>query len=165
VICCKPGHPKAAARDMRELMSKLGLVVNEEKTCIVNLPDEPLDFLGYRFTRRFRKDGKMYLGTKPSPKSLRKIIRKIRDETSVRWSMTTAESRVKELNPIIRGWCNYFNQGPVIPPYRIIRKYTERRIRRFLAKKHKLSGTGYKQFPDSYLYKKLGLFMPPQTMA
>lgn len=165
VICCKPGHGAKAMTDMRMLMNKLGLTVNEEKTKIVNLPDEPLDFLGYRFCRQFRKDGSGYLGTKPSPKSLKRIIRKIHDETSRRWMAKPAESRVKEINPILRGWANYFNQGPVIDSYETIRRYTERRIRRFLAKKHKLRGTGYKQYPDEYLYGTLGLFKLPRTMA
>lgn len=165
VICCKHGNASEALRDMQILMSKIGLIVNEDKTSIVKLPDEPLDFLGYRFSRQFRKNGSEYLGTKPSPKSLKRIIRKIHDETSRRWLEKPVESRIKELNPIIRGWANYFNQGPVLPCYKIITKYTERRIRRFLAKKHKISGTGYKQFSESYLYEKLGLFKLPCNMA
>ena len=165
VLCCKPGHGKAAMQDMRELMSKLGLTVNDAKTKIVNLPNEPLDFLGYRFSRQFRKDGSKYLGTSPSPKSVKRIIRKIHDETSRRWLTKSAESRVKEINPILRGWANYFNQGPVLKSYAIITKYTERRIRRFLAIKHKLPGTGYKQYPDRLLYGELGLFRLPKTMA
>ena len=165
VICCKPGHGAAAMGDMRELMRKLGLTVNEEKTKIVKLPDESLDFLGYRFCRQLRKDGSGYLGTKPAPRSMKRIIRKIHDETSMRWSSKTVESRIEELNPILRGWSNYFNQGPVLDSYKVIAKYTERRIRRFLAKKHKLPGTGYKQYPDEYLYGKLGLFRLPRTMV
>ena len=69
------------------------------------------------------------------------------------------------MNFILRGWSNYFNLGPVVKSYAVITKYTERRIRRFLAKKHKLKGTGYKQFPDEFLYGKLGLFRLPRTMA
>jgi RNA-directed DNA polymerase len=165
VICCKPGHAEGAMRDMRGLMEMLGLTVNEEKTKIVKLPDESLDFLGYRFCRQFRKDGSKYLGTKPSPKSMKRIVKKIHDETAIRWSPTTADSRVKKLNLILRGWSNYFNQGPVLKDYERIKKYTERRIRRFLVRKHKLKGTGYKQYPEAFLYEKLGLFRLPRTMA
>jgi RNA-directed DNA polymerase len=72
---------------------------------------------------------------------------------------TSAENRVLEINQIIRGWCGYFNQGPVTESYKIIRKYTEKRLRRWLVKKHKLRGTtGYRQFPDEHLYDKLGLY-------
>jgi hypothetical protein len=165
VICCKPGHGEGAMQDMHMLMQKLGLTVNEEKTKIIKLPEEPLDFLGYRFSTKFRKDGSKYLGTKPSPKSVKRVIRKIHDETSRRWLTKTAESRVAVINPILRGWSNYFNQGPVTETYAIVAKYTERRIRRFLAMKHKLPGIGYKQYPDEFLYGKLGFFRLPKTMA
>ena len=65
------------------------------------------------------------------------------------------------LNPILRGWCGYFNQGPVTVAYRMVRQYTERRLRRWLMKKHKRTGTGYRQYPDEYLYETLGLFEIP----
>ena len=166
VICCQPGNAKFAMEDMRTLISKLGLTINEEKTGIVKVPEMPLDFLGYRFCSMARKDGSRYIGTKPSPQSLKRIIRKIHDETSRRWLNKTLESRIVEINPIIRGWSNYFNQGPVIKSYEIIQKYALQRIQHFLVKKHKLRGTsGHKQFPAEYLYGQMGLFKLPTTMA
>ena len=61
---------------------------------------------------------------------------------------------------MIRGWCSYFNQGPVYRAYWTLRRYTEQRIRRWLMHKHKRRGTGYRQYPDAFLYQKLGLFRP-----
>ena len=72
----------------------------------------------------------------------------------------TVESRVTELNQVIRGWCGYFNQGPVQKTYYFIRAYTEKRLRRWLMKKRQRRGTGYRQYPDAYLYEKLGLYRP-----
>jgi hypothetical protein len=46
--------------------------------------------------------------------------------------------------------------------HRRIRQYTERRLRRWLMRKHKRRGTGYRQYPDEYLYETLGLFRPPE---
>lgn len=161
VICCKPGSGPVAMRTMREVMQRLGLTVNEEKTRLAKLPEDTFDFLGYTFGRFHGKDGKAYLGTRPSKKSVAKVMGKIHDETSTQWLTSTAEKRVEELNRIIRGWCGYFNQGPVIGIYRNIREYTERRLRRWLMKKHKRRGTGYRQYPDQYLYETLALFKPP----
>ena len=74
--------------------------------------------------------------------------------------------RVLQINRIMQGWCNYFNQGPVLACYRILRSYTEKRLRRWLVSKRKLRGTtGYRQFPDEFLYKKLGLYNIAQVMA
>lgn len=46
VICCPPGNGRAALAAMRQLMARLGLTVNEEKTRLVSLPEEHFDFLG-----------------------------------------------------------------------------------------------------------------------
>ncbi|WP_392390574.1 MULTISPECIES: group II intron maturase-specific domain-containing protein [Nitrosomonas] len=71
------------------------------------------------------------------------------------------DSRIAELNLIIRGWANYFNQGPVSKIYRNIRDYTERRLRIWLMRKHGKRGTGYRQYPDEYLYDILRLYRLP----
>jgi len=46
VICCRPGNGPAALAAMRQLMTRLGLTVNEAKTRLVRLPEEGFDFLG-----------------------------------------------------------------------------------------------------------------------
>jgi hypothetical protein len=49
--------------------------------------------------------------------------------------------------------------------YKIIRNYTEKRLRRWLVNKHKGKGTGYRQYPDEYLYERLSLYNIAQKMA
>jgi len=49
--------------------------------------------------------------------------------------------------------------------YGLIRKYTERRIPRWLVKRRGGRETGYKQFPDEYLYQTLGLYAVPLRRA
>jgi group II intron reverse transcriptase/maturase len=161
VICCKPGNGAAAMAAFRELMRRLGLSVNERKTRIAKLPEEAFDFLGYTIGRFHGRGGKAYIGTRPSRKAVRRVLRKIHEETSSRWSLELPEARVAVLNPILRGWCGYFNQGPVAKVYAAIRQYTERRFRRWLMRRVQKHGTGYKQYPDHYLYEKLGLIMLP----
>jgi len=160
VICCRPGTGDVAMAKMRELMTRLGLEVNERKTRLSRLPEERFDFLGYTVGRFYGKDGVPFIGTAPSKKSVQRVCQKIHDETSPRWRTTTIEKRVLEVNRILRGWCEYFNQGPVTRAYILIRRYTERRIRRWLMRKHKRRGTGYRQYPDQYLYQVLGLYKP-----
>jgi RNA-directed DNA polymerase len=160
VICCRPGKGAMAMEKMRELMGRLGLTVNEQKTRLVKVPEAAFDFLGYTLGRFYGKGGRPYLGTRPSKKSISRVLGRIHEETSTRWITTSAEKRVEELNPLLRGWCGYFDQGPVLRPYRLVKRYTERRLRRWLMKKHKRRGAGYRQYPDEFLYEKLGLFNP-----
>ena len=160
VICCRRGVGETAMTKTRELMDRLGLQVNEEKTRLVALPEGKFDFLGYTLGVFFGNHGKPFIGTEISKKSMARVLEKVHDETSRRWITDTAEKRVEEVNRVVRGWCGYFDQGPIYEPYRRLRKYIERRMRRWLMKKHKRRGTGYRQYPDEYLYETLGLFNP-----
>jgi group II intron reverse transcriptase/maturase len=165
VICCRPGNGAAAMAAFRELMTRLGLTVNERKSRLALLPEESFDFLGYTLGCFYGKDGRSYIGTQPSKKSVRRLLRRIHEETSSWWGWQVPAARVRTLNPILRGWCAYFDQGPVMRAYHVIRTYTERRFRRWLMRRQQKHGTGYKQFPDRYLYETLGLFKPPESRA
>lgn len=163
VICCGPGKGQQAMEAFRSLITRLGLTVNERKTRLVKLSEQSFDFLGYTIGRFYGRDGRSYIGTKPSKKAVRKLLLRIREETSSRWNYQLPQERISEINPILRGWCGYFNQGPVTPVYRLIRKYTERRLRRWLMRRQQRRGTGYRQYPDAYLYETLGLHQLPAS--
>jgi len=161
VILCPIGRGEAAMEAMRQIMSRLGLTVNEQKTRLVKLPDEHFDFLGYTVGQIHGKDGRPYWGTCPSKKAIKRIKRGIHDATSSRWNATSAASRVEELNPMLRGWAGYFKQGRVSKIYRSLQAYTERRLRIWLMRKRGKKGTGYRQYPNEYLYETLKLHRLP----
>jgi RNA-directed DNA polymerase len=161
VILCPKGHGAPAMQAMRKLMDKLGLTVNEQKTRLVSLPEANFDFLGYTIGRYYGRNGTPYWGTRPSKKAIKRLKQSIHDATSSRWNATTAESRVEEINAKVRGWAGYFNQGPVCRIYRDIQNYTARRLRIWLMRKRGKKGTGYRQYPDEYLYQTLGLHRLP----
>lgn len=163
VLLCKEGSGTEAMVVMRRLMSKLGLTVNEKKTRLVRLPDENFDFLGYTVGRFYGLDGRPYWGTAPSKKSIKRLKDRIHAETTKRWNALPVSTRIEELNPILRGWANYFSQGPVRHIYRDIDHYTARRIRIWLRRRSGKGGTGYRQYSDQHLYETLGLIrlLPP----
>jgi group II intron reverse transcriptase/maturase len=161
VICCRPGNGTAALEAARQLMTRLGLQINERKTRLACLPEDRFDFLGYTFGRFYGKGGRPYIGTRPSKKAVSHVLQEIHDATSRRWLLMTPENRVKRLNLILRGWSGYFNQGPVVDIYLPVMRYTERRLRRWLMRKHKRRGTGYRQYPYEYLHEVLGLYKLP----
>jgi len=157
VILCPKGKGEQAMAIMQTIMRKLGLTVNEKKTHQVSLPEERFDFLGYTIGQFFGRDGKTYWGTRPSKKSIKRLKEKVHHETSNRWNEQPTERRILELNTILNGWKNYFNQGPVQHCYRDIDNYTARRLRIWMQRRKGRRGTGYRQYPDSYLYDTLGL--------
>jgi group II intron reverse transcriptase/maturase len=164
VICCKRGAPEAMAA-MRRIMERLKLTVNEDKTHLCEVPRERFDFLGYTFGRCYsRKDGHAYIGTRPSKKSVKRMVASISEVTDRRTGMLDAEEIVGRLNRKLTGWANYFCLGPVSPAYHTLDTHVRERLRRWLCKKHKDASTGYSRFPDQLLYEKLGLVrLAPRT--
>jgi hypothetical protein len=157
VILCPEGKGEEAMGIMRRLMDKLGLTVNEKKSRLVKLPEETFDFLGYTVGQFYGRAGRPYWGTRPSKKAVKRLMREIHDATTSRWNALDVQSRIDRLNPLLRGWAGYFNQGPVGQIYRKVDNYVARRLRIWLMRKRGKQGTGYRQYPDQYLYEQLGL--------
>lgn len=157
VICCS-GNAFEAMQVMRQLMGRLRLTINEEKTHYCRVPRQHFDFLGYTFGRYYSfRSGRAYLSAKPSRKSIRRQIESIREKTAKRRTLLPAEQIVTELNEGLRGWANYFALGPVEDAYRAIERYVTRRLRRWLCIKHVIRGSGSYRFTDQYLHDTLGL--------
>jgi hypothetical protein len=150
---------------MRRIMERLKLTVNEEKTHLCDIPRERFDFLGYTFGRCYsKKDGHAYIGTRPSKKSIKRMVASISDVTDSRMVLLDADEIVRRLNRKLVGWANYFCLGPVSPAYHIMDEHTRRRLRRWLCKKHKVASTGTSRFPDRFLHEELGLArLAPRT--
>jgi RNA-directed DNA polymerase len=157
VICCR-GTAERAMVEMRVMMSKLKLTVNEEKTRLCRLPEGTFDFLGYTIGRCYSKQtGRAYLGTKPSAKKVRRICDAISERTGRHTTLLSVGELVGHLNRMLVGWANYFCLGPVSQAYRAIDQHVCRRLRQWLRVKHKVPGRGAARFPDEHLYRDLGL--------
>ena len=157
VICCRRGADEALSA-MREIMERLGLTVNEEKTRTCRVPDESFDFLGYTFGRCYStQTGRAFIGTRPSKKSVKRMIDSIRTHTDRKLCWLEATEVVERLNLGLVGWANYFCLGPVSKAYKTIDAYTITRLRRWLCDKHKVPGGGYTRYPDEYFQEHLGL--------
>lgn len=162
VICCKGNAAKTALNAMRQMMTKLKLTVNEEKTRTCRVPEGEFDLLGYTFGRRYSsKTKRPYIAGRPSKKSIKRMIAAVHLQTGRNMEWLDAEEMVTRLNQKLGGWANYFCLGPVTPAYRFLDRYTTTRLRRWLCKKHKQRSGGIKRYPDEYLYQQLGLIRLP----
>jgi RNA-directed DNA polymerase len=132
--------------------------VNEEKSRIVDLAKgESFGFLGFDFRRVLSLKGRWRPQYTPKLKkrtallqNLKKIIRSFRSQPLGRI--------VQAINPILRGWVNYFAIGHSGRCFTIIRDWVEQKIRRHLMRARKRLGFGWERWSSRWLYRTAGLF-------
>jgi hypothetical protein len=117
------GKAEEARAWMQAVMTRLGLTLNEQKTCIRNAKQESSDFLGYTFGPRYWwKTGKPYLAASPSKKAIQRlkegVYEMLRPCEHDRW-----EEVRDRLNAKLRGWQNYFRYGSLNKAYWIVDQY------------------------------------------
>jgi RNA-directed DNA polymerase len=157
VILCR-GRAEDALATMRSMMERLKLTVNETKTHVCRLPAESFDFLGYTFGRMYSpRTGGAYLGARPARKKVLGVCRRINELVGRLPTFIRPEALVYQVNQVLRGWANYFCYGTYTSTHSIVHRHVCRRVRLWLRRKFALDGQGYRQYPDSYLERELGL--------
>jgi len=158
------GHPnhdwivKAVIKRLREELEKLRVEINEEKSRIVDLrKGESFGFLGFEFRRVRSKKGSWRPQYTPKMKNRTALTGKLRD--IFRRFQSQPVGRVIELiNPILRGWVNYFAVGHSSQCFSFIQDWVEKKIRRHMMRARKRKGFGWKRWSKQWLYNVLGLF-------
>lgn len=152
------GGAEAALGWTRRIITKIGLTLNEQKTCIRNARREPFDFLGYTFgpmTSKF--NGRKYLGAAPSAKALKRLRERLR-QILHRGNVAPWTDVVKELNRALRGWENYFSYGSVGRTYEAVNWAVLERTRYILRKRHRVDTSRmWRRFPAKVIYREFGV--------
>ncbi len=151
------GHAAGALAWTRTTMTRLGLTLNEAKTCIREARTESFDFLGYTFGPHVhRKHGYVYLGKSPSKKSATRLKGKVRAQLKPGNQAPWPNVR-DQLNSLLRGWSGYFGHGTCLMAYRAVDNYVYERVRGFLVRRHKVSSRGTTRFPGGDVFGELGV--------
>jgi RNA-directed DNA polymerase len=149
---------KAVAKRLREELAKLGVEVNEEKSRVVDLAKgESFGFLGFEF-RRIRSLGGVWRAEyAPKLKKRTALLRKLK-EIFRRFRSEPASRVVSLINPILRGWVNYFAVGHSSRCFSFVRDWVEKKMRRHLMRARQRRGFGWRRWSKRRLYEGLGLF-------
>ena len=149
---------KAVAKRLREELAKLGVEVNEEKSRVVDLAKgESFGFLGFEF-RRIRSLGGVWRAQyAPKLKKRTALLQKLK-EIFRRFQSEPAGRVVQLINPILRGWVNYFAVGHSSRCFSFVRDWVEKKMRRHLMRARQRRGFGWRRWSKRWLYEGLGLF-------
>ena len=153
--------------DIHKLLDRMGLTINTTKSKLVKATQEAFDFLGFsfRYDSSIFKKGTKFWNIIPRPKSQQKIRQKLNAKLKS-ISHFPAHKVVAELNPIIRGWINYYKIEKVSYTQIALKKledYLRSRLLRFYNRKSQRKSSLYGQQAFDLLIKEYGLIKPYKT--
>ena len=157
-------HPRqqwlrqAVEKRLREELAALQVEVNEEKSRKVDLQQrESFGFLGFEFRRVRSNRGRWMPLLLPKGKKRTALLGKLKE--IFRGSRSQPVGRVIEkINPILRGWVNYFTVGNPGECFSFIKNWVEKKVRRHLMRARQRKGFGWKRWSTQWLYDTLKLF-------
>jgi RNA-directed DNA polymerase len=145
VVICRSEAQVEAARELAgTVLAGLGLELHPDKTKVVDLRDgrEGFDFLGCHF--RARVSGRMlergvrryYLQRWPSQRAMKRVRGKIKAKTGRGRAGQDIREVIADLNPVLRGWGNYFRTGNAAKKFNQLDRYVVDRLRGLMCKRY-----------------------------
>uniref|UniRef100_A0A1A9X0F8 Reverse transcriptase domain-containing protein n=1 Tax=Glossina brevipalpis TaxID=37001 RepID=A0A1A9X0F8_9MUSC len=147
---------KSVHKRLQEELAKLE--VNKEKTKVVNLKEkETFSFLGFDFREKITKQGKWRVQITPKMKTRTTLLQKLK-EVFRSYKSQPIGKVIQIINPILRGWTNYFRIGNSGRSFKYIKQWVEKKARRNLMQARKAKGFGWKRWSSKWIYETLGLY-------
>ncbi len=140
VLCRTRSQANEALRRLKIIFERMHLQLHPEKTRLVEvgLEKDGFVFLGcyLRLVRSIFKK-RTYLFRWPSPKAMKNVQTKIHDLTDrrSRSGMKDLREVIRDLNPVLRGWGNYFKTGNASDKFHAIDRYVEYRLVSLMARR------------------------------
>jgi len=143
---------------LRKFLGDMGLELHPEKTRLVNANRESFNFLGFNYRKVWnRRKTNRFTLVLPSAKAQAGLRAKIRDLTRDERTQTLAVI-IQDINPVIRGWVNYFRVGNSSDAFNKMNHYIVKKVMRYIRRKQLKRGFGWKVWTDDVLYGRYGLF-------
>ena len=144
---------------LREELAKIQVAVNEEKTQTVDLmKGESFNFLGFNWRRVLGGTrGKWMPLYTPLPKKRQELTMKI-SAICRRLHSQPVSFVIQAINPVLRGWVNYFRIGHSARCFSYIRQWVHRKVRRHMMRARKRTGFGWKRWSHEWIVRVLGLY-------
>ena len=162
VLCRTQARAEQARRRVVQILDRLGLQLNPDKTRIVCLTRgrEGFDFLGFhhRKVESWKWRGHWYLQRWPSQRAMTTVKARIRALTDRRLVGFSVESVVANLNRSLRSWAAYFRYGNSGRKFSLIDSYVHERLAIFASTKHGLSGRNWKRRFTTAWLSSLGVY-------
>lgn len=168
VMCRTRKHCEQAEARIQSILKRLGLELHPEKTRRVNLSwgQEGFDFLGCHLHKRLsgyiweRSRKRLYfLQRWPSQRSMQRIRQRVKELTPRSRCHADIRDVIADLNPVLRGWGNYFRTGNAATRFNQLDSYVWRRLRTLRVKRkgrHLLPGE-VERWSREY-FQNLGLY-------
>ena len=148
----------AVDKRLREELELLQVAVNEDKSRMVDLAKgDSFGFLGFEFRRVRSLRGVWRPQYSPQMKTRSALLRKLK-KIFRRYRSQPVGRVVEIINPILRGWVNYFAIGHSSRCFGRVRSWVEKKIRRHMMRAKKRQGFGWKRWSRSWLHERLGLY-------
>lgn len=149
---------KAAYKRLVEEFEKLDVQMNQDKTRIVDLTqDQTFRFLGFDY-RRVKTHRKVWgVSITPRMEGRTILLRKLK-EVFRRHQSQPVDRIIYLINPILRGWVNYFRVGHSSKCFGYVKDWVAKKIRRHLMHARKRRGFGWNRWSSAWFYETLGLF-------
>ena len=165
VLCRTELAAQEALREVRTVLDGLGLTLHPDKTRVANLTNGADDFVFLGMTHRKRRSiqrrpDRYYMNRWPSPKAEKKVRDRVHALTDVRGTAgkDVRELIAKDLNPVLRGWGNYFSKGNPSQVFRDLDQYVARRLKRWMWRRGgQRTRFWFSKWPMQRLHGELGL--------
>jgi len=145
-------------RRLREELAKLDLRLNEAKSRVVDLTKgEAFGFLGFTFRRLRSLRGRWWVQKTPAMRQRTALLRKL-GEVFRRWRSQPVRPVIEVINPILRGWVNYFRVGNAARCFGFVKVWVEKKVRRHMMRARGCRGFGWKRWSTAWICSALGVF-------
>jgi len=149
----------AVTKRLQEELAKLGLEMNDKKTKIIDFskPRETFKFMGFDFRACQTHKGGLGVITTPTKQARNKLRSKVK-ETFRAGTGKPVQEVVKTINPILRGWVNYFRIGNSADCFAGIKDWVEKKVRRHIYRAKQQRGFGWKKWSKEQIYQYTQLY-------